>query len=80
MVEKTAGTISFGTYPNAKGSNVTVLTIGGKSAASADYPYVGELALVFKEKSKAGNIAKFLEFIASSAAKEVIKGAGGLLI
>lgn len=80
LVEKTPGTISFGTYPNAKISDVTAVTIDGKSPAAADYPYVGELALVFKEKNKTGNIAKFFEFIASPAAKDVIKGAGGLTL
>lgn len=79
-VEKTAGTISFGTYPNVKVSDVTVLTIGGKSAASADYPYVGEFAFVFKEKSKTGNILKFIEYTASPAAHDVIKSAGGLIL
>jgi len=80
MVAKTAGTISFGTYANTKVSDVTTLTIGGKSAQSADYPYVGDLALVFKEKNKTGNIAKFLEFITSAAAPDAIKGAGGLTL
>ena len=61
-------------------SDVAAVTIGGKSAASADYPYVGELALVFKEKTKTGNIAKFIEFITSSAAHDAIKGAGGLTL
>ena len=80
LVEKTPGTISFGTYPNVKVSDVTTLTIGGKSASSSDYSYVGELALVFKEKNKTGNIAKFIDFIASSAARDAIKGAGGLTL
>ena len=80
ITEKTAGTISFGTYPNAKVSDVTAVTIGGKSATAADYPYVGELALVFKEKNKTGNIAKFIVFITSSAAHDTINGAGGLTL
>jgi phosphate transport system substrate-binding protein len=77
-VAKTAGAISFGTYPNTKVSDVATLTIGGKSPDSADYPYVGDLGLVFKEKNKSGNIAKFVEFVSTSTAQEVIKGAGGL--
>jgi phosphate transport system substrate-binding protein len=80
LVEKTPGTISFGTYPNAKVSDVTAVTIGGKNAASADYLYVGDLALVFKEKNKTGDIAKFLSFVTSPAAHDVIKGAGGLTL
>lgn len=78
LVEKTPGTISFGTYPNTKIADVTSVTIDGKSATAADYPYVGELGLVFKEKNKTGNLAKFLEFITSPAAQEIIKDAGGL--
>ena len=80
LAAKTPGTIAYGTYPNAKVSDVTAVTIGGKSAASADYPHVGELALVFKPANKTGNIAKFIEFITSPAAQDVIKGAGGLTL
>ena len=78
LAEKTPGAVAYGTYPNAKISKVNVITIGGKSPASSTYPYVGELALVFKGKNKSGNIAKFIEFATSSDAHEVIKGAGGL--
>jgi hypothetical protein len=39
---------------------------------------VGDLGLVFKEKNKSGSIAKFIEFVSSPAAQDVIKGAGGL--
>ena len=80
LAAKTPGTIAYGTYPNAKVADVAVVTIGGKSAVAADYPYVGELALVFKEKNKTGNIAKFLEFATSPAAHDAIKGAGGLTL
>ncbi|MHB8772322.1 MAG: substrate-binding domain-containing protein [Syntrophales bacterium] len=80
LAAKTPGTIAYGTYPNAKVSDVAIVTIGGKNPASADYPYAGELALVFKDKNKAGNIAKFLEFVKSAAANDTIKGAGGLTL
>ena len=80
LAAKTPGTIAYGTYPNAKVSDVTTVTIGGKNAASADYPHVGELALVLKEKNKTGNIAKFIEFITSSAAHDTIKATGGLTL
>jgi phosphate transport system substrate-binding protein len=80
IVAKTAGAISFGTYPNAKLSDVVTVTIGGKSPSAADYAYVGDLGLIFKEKNKVGSIAKFLEFITSPAAHDAIKGAGGLAI
>jgi phosphate transport system substrate-binding protein len=77
LAAKTPGTIAYGTYPNARVSDVATVTIGGKSATSAEYPHVGELALVFKPANKTGNIAKFIEFITSPAAHDAIKGAGG---
>jgi len=78
FVAKIAGAISFGTYPNAKVSDVATVTIGGKSPATADYPYCGDLGFVFKEKNKTGNIAKFLAFVISPAAQDAIKATGGL--
>lgn len=55
-----------------------MLTIDGKGPTDSDYPYVGTLALIFKEKSKTGAIAKFVEFATSPAPHNAIKGAGGL--
>lgn len=77
---KTPGAIAFGTYPNAKVSDVNVVTIGGKNPATQDYPYSGELALVFKAKNKTGQIEKFLSFSTSPAAHDAIKSAGGLTL
>lgn len=79
-VAKTTGAISFGTYPNAKASDVATVTIGGKSPAASDYVFAGDLGLVFKEKNRVGNVAKFIEFVTSPAAHEVIKAAGGLTL
>ncbi len=77
-VQGREGTIGFGTYDNAKTANVTTLAIDGKSPNDAVYPYYGVLGLVFKEKNKTGNIAKFVDFVKSKSAQETIKRAGGL--
>lgn len=77
-VQSREGTIAFGTYDNAKAANVITLTIDGKSPNDAAYPYYGTLALIFKEKNKTGNIAKFVDFVTSKSAQGIIKGAGGL--
>ncbi len=71
-------TIAFGTNIEAKQYNVDIISINGKKASDEDYPYLGELALVFKEKNKTGNIQKFIEFCTSTDAHEVIKKGGGL--
>lgn len=77
-VQSKEGTIGFGTYDNTKGIDVITLTIDGKAPTVAAYPYYGTLALIFKEKNKTGNIAKFVDFVTSKAGREIIKEAGGL--
>jgi elongation factor G len=41
-------------------------------------PYVGTLALIFKEENKTGVIKQFVEFVTSPPAQEAIIAAGGL--
>lgn len=77
-VAGTAGTIGFGPYADALTADVRILTIGGVSATDAGYPSSGVLALIYKESSNKGNIAKFLEFASSGAAHAAITGANGL--
>ncbi len=77
-VQGREGTIAFGTYDNMKNVEVITLTIDGKAPSDAAYPYYGTLAVIFKEKNKTGNIAKFVDFVTSKAGREIIKEAGGL--
>lgn len=77
-VASKAGTIGFGPYADALGANVRILTVGGVSATDAGYPSTGVLALIYKEPSNTGNVAKFLAFASSAAAHEAITGANGL--
>ncbi len=76
LVQSKENTIAFGTYVNAKGVDVNVLTIDGKSPNDSSYPYVGTLALIFKEKNKAGVLGKFLDYVKSDSAKAIILEAG----
>lgn len=78
LAEEKPNAIAFGSYTDARNYDVDVLTINGKSATDQDYPYFGELALIFKEKNNSGNIKKFVEFATSSAAYGAIKNAGGI--
>ena len=77
VVEQKAGAIGFGPYSGAVNSNVNILMVDGKSATDADYPSFGVVALIFKDKSNKGNVAKFIAFATSTAAHDVIKGASG---
>ncbi|MBU0943216.1 MAG: substrate-binding domain-containing protein [Proteobacteria bacterium] len=76
LTERKADTIAFGTYANARNYGVDILSIEGKVATDSDYPYVGTLALIFKEKNNTGNIKKFIEFATSPAAHPAITEAG----
>lgn len=71
-------TIGFGTNDNIKKIDVITLTIDGKAPSDAAFPYYGTLAVIFKEKNKTGNIAKFVDFLTSKSTHEIIKKAGGL--
>lgn len=77
-VLKTPGAIAYGSYPNAKVIEVNVLKINEKSASDPDYPYVGTLGFVYKEKNYTGPVKKFVEFATFEAAHETIKEAGGI--
>ena len=78
LVANKADTIAFGTYPNAKRANVTILSIAGQAPAEAAYPYVGTLALVFKAKNRTGNVGQFVDFTTTPAAHSAIVAVGGL--
>lgn len=79
-VENTADTIGWAPIDVLLKANVNVLSIGGKKPGEAGYPSYGELALIFKEKNKTGNIKKFVEFATSPGVQDVIKKAGGSVI
>ena len=68
------GSIGFGSFDNTKSIDAITLTIDGKAPSDAAYPYFGTLALIFKEKNKAGSIAKFAEFAKSKAAADHQRG------
>lgn len=77
-VQRKEGSIGFGSFDNTKNIEAITLTIDGKAPTDAAYPYFGTLALIFKEKNKAGSIAKFADFVTSKAAHAIIKEVGGL--
>ncbi len=77
-VASKAGTIGFGPYADALAADVQIVMVGGVSAIDANYPSTGVLAVIFKEPSNKGNVAKFLAFASSTAAHEAITSANGL--
>ncbi len=79
LAQSKENTIAFAPYSNAKNYNLKVVSIEGKKPTDQDYPYVGVLAIIYKDGNKAGNVAKLVDFITSAAAHSVIKGNGALL-
>jgi phosphate transport system substrate-binding protein len=77
-VEKISGSIVYGPYPNARNAQVNILMIDHKDVTDTSYPYYSPIALIFKEKNYTGSIKKFVEFVTSEAAHEVIRKAGGI--
>ena len=80
LTEKKADTIAFGTLGNAKEYDVTILKIDGKHPTDTDYPYTGELALIYKDKNLSGKVKDFVSFATSDQSHGVIKEAGGMPI
>lgn len=78
LTEKKEDTISFGTLGDAKKYDVTILKIDGKHPTDTDYPYSGELALIYKEKNFSGKMKEFVSFATSDQSHGVIKEAGGM--
>lgn len=78
VVEQKAGAIGFGPYSGAMNASVNILGVDGKSATDPDYPSFGVVALIFKEPSNTGNVAKFIAFATSPAAHDAITGANGI--
>ena len=78
LAEEKVGTIAFGTYENARNYKVNIMSISGKKPTDQDYPYCSVLALIFKEENNSGTIKKFIEFVISQEACDIIKKAGGL--
>ena len=78
VVMKTPGAIAYGSFANAKLLDAQIVSIGGKQATDADYPYAATLGFVYKEANYAGALKAFVEYAASDAAASVIKEVGGL--
>ena len=71
------GGIGFGPLDVAIANKLKVLTVNGKKATDADYPYFGEIALVYKKDKLDTAGAAFLQFLTSPEGHDVLIKAGG---
>ena len=77
FVGKTGGTIAFGTLANAVAAKLPALAIDDVQPSTGSYPYVGMLALIYKDKNLAGSVKAFVDFATSAQAKAAILRASG---
>jgi phosphate transport system substrate-binding protein len=71
--------IAFGSLADAKHEKgVRVLELDGINPSDPQYPCIGILSLIYKEKNYNGIVKQFMEFISSDEAKKAIMDAGGL--
>ncbi len=77
-VEDKPGAIGFGPYSDAVVADVNILTIDGIAPTDAAYPSATTLALIYKEKSRTGHVARFLDFTRSAAGRTAIESANAI--
>jgi len=78
LAEQKTGTIAFAPYESTLNHNLNILSINGKKVTEPDYLYYSVLALIFKGDNNTGNIRKFIVFVKSPDAREIIMQSGGL--
>jgi phosphate transport system substrate-binding protein len=72
------GAIAFGSYADAAKAPVTVIAVNGVAPADKGYPYLGVLALIYKDANLKGDLKKFVDYAVSAKAKPVITKAFGI--
>ncbi len=77
IVATTKGSIGFGPYPEAVAAGLKSLSIDGQSPTDPTYFTFNTLALIHKEANRSGAVARFLDFLASPAARELIRSQNG---
>lgn len=79
LVQNTVDSIAFGTYANARATDVDIIKIDGKGPKDQGYPpCFSTLAFVFKEGNLSENMKKLVEFTTSADARAVIESGGGV--
>ena len=77
-IEKTPGSIGFGTVADAIGYRVSVVLLNGVHPSNASYKYLGVLALIYKNQNFSGGLKAFVDFAASPKARNAIVRTEGI--
>lgn len=72
------GAVAFGSFADAAAAATTVIKVDGLGPLDKGYPFLGSLALIYKESNLKGDVKGFVEYVVSAAAKPVITRAYGI--
>lgn len=79
-VVATKGSIAFGSCADAANNAVTTVAVEGVPPKDAKYPFLGILALIYKEKNLTPEAKDFLAFVKSTKARKAIANGYGLAL
>jgi phosphate transport system substrate-binding protein len=72
------GAVAFGSMADAAKVAVTVLSYEGIAPLDKGYPFLGVLALIYKDANLVGDVKGFVDFVVSAKARPVIVKAYGI--
>lgn len=72
------GAIAFGSLADAAKAATTVISVDGVGPLDKGYPFLGSLALIYKDANLKGDVKGFVEFVVSPSARPVIIKAYGI--
>lgn len=72
------GAVAFGALADAAKVSATVISVDGVGPLDKGYPFLGSLALIYKQENLKGDVKGFVEFVVSPAARPIIAKAYGI--
>jgi phosphate transport system substrate-binding protein len=72
------GAIAFGSFADAAKVAVTVISVNGVAPLEKGYPFLGTLALIYKDANLKGEVKSFVDFVVSVKAQSAIIKAYGI--
>jgi phosphate transport system substrate-binding protein len=72
------GAVAFGSLADAAKAATTVIAVDGVGPLETGYPFLGALALIYKQENLKGDVKGFVDYVVSPAARTVITKAYGI--
>ena len=72
------GAVAFGSYADAATAATVVIKVDGVGPLEKGYPFLGSLALIYKESNLKGDVKGFVDYVVSASARPIISRAYGI--